>query len=938
MKGFLQDTAQAVVAAHGWRDMRDITVVFPTRRAGLVWKNELKEMQTLGHRAAIFLPEITTLSELFDSLSPLYGEEELPMICRLYHIYKEVTGEQVPLDIFYGWGRQLLADFDNIDKSMPPSQVKAFFDNTIEAKELEDVQLDEEVRQRLQELLSGGHKTVGEEAIRHKYEALWRNMYTLYRRLNEALEAEHKGRSGARMRRVITDWADLREHYEGRQYVFIGFNYLMPVEKDLLRLLHAQGQASFYWDYVEDFGTNEKAYSFIRRHIADLGNAARAEAWGAARDVEVVCATAANTQVQYAGEWLRAHYKQKGKSTAVVICDEQMLEPVIYALPAITPEGSTTPEPINITKGFPLSHTQIFAEVVAYLMDRQHDKRADEAGYAAVLDRLLQAVLDPAEKAAMAARSKEVDGLREDSWQWLLIQESLYQTRAAIQQFKLLLEDELLREDVGSLALLRSLMRRYLEGISLPFHGEPITDIQVMGVLETRMLDFDNLLLMNVEEGVVPKQQADQSFIPYYLRKAYSMQTREESASVYAYNFFRLMRRAGKVTMVYSDADTAMGRKSMSRFLMQMMVSEEFRVTKRVLTENNQLIESDLLDLTGNETSLLSRLEKHADGALYYPTEAGKKPHRYTLSPSALATYLTCPRRFYLQYVVGIRDTEKETLIFAANTLGSMVHSAMEYIYTHCCEDSKQPVKHIDPAYLQRVLDNKEGQQQKALAEAYKEQNKEYKRLHPQQEGDRYILEEHRMENAVILGFVRNILRRDIADAEKEGLSIVLLEQRRTFEIDLGEIGRLQVGGTIDRLDICGGVMRVVDYKTGSYSEEKVSADSIDKMLSADSKSHYVLQTLMYSETLVENEHKQHAGLPLQPHLFFAQKNLGKLETTVTLAKLPVMDYSTVRANFRMKLDAKVREVLTTVDFPQTDENNCTAFCPFLQICGRSEK
>lgn len=928
--GFLQHTAASIVSHFGWDRLQQLTLVFPSRRAGIVVKEALKEMQKEQHSAPILLPNITTLNDVFDSFSPLYKEDDLLLIFRLYHIYTSVVDQAVSPDIFYGWGQQLLADFNNIEKSITSDEeIGRFFANTVEAKQLEELEIDEEVRQRLDDLLREHNVSDSDGSIRQSYTLLWQNMYTIYRRLNAELDAEQKGYEGMRMRRVITDWNTLHEHYDNRTFVFIGFNYLMPIEKELMRLLYDQKQAYFYWDYMDDFQANEKAYSFIKQHISDFQGTtlSQAEQW-TKRPIDLISATSANAQAQYAGQWLRDKYTHKGQSTAIVICDEQMLEPVIYALSPITPKDSNEPELVNITKGFPLSGTQIYADVMAYLADRHHDCKEGET-YGDLLLRLIETVITPAEKAAR--KTAQDDPKQKESWQWLLIQESLYQTRLIINQLHRILEDPVMQIGQMSLHLLRTLLQRCLSSASLPFHGEPITDIQVMGVLETRLLDFENLLLLNVEEGVVPQKQSDFSFIPYYLRKAYHIQTREESASVYAYNFFRLLSRADDTTLIFSESATKMGHKTMSRFVMQMLVNpQQFEITKYTLSENNHLRLAPLLDLSDNKQNLLSKLEKGANGKLQYKTGG-----TFTLSPSAINTYIGCKRHFYLQYIPGIKHEDPETLIFAKNTLGSFVHSAMEHIYKdmfHCINGRNTP---IDANKLKAIKDNP-ADIEKALDAAYTAQNQEYAKHH-KDDTQHYIKEEHPMENEVIKGFIANILERDIEDAQKHGLCIRLLEQKRYFDIDLGDgKGIVQVGGTIDRLDIIGNeIMRVVDYKSGSYSKKKLST-TWDKLLT-DKDAKYILQTCIYSEAVEQNDHKNDSTR-LQPTLYYPQRKLTSSNTQTGVAiKKDITDYCDVREQFMPLLKEKVKEILTTTDFPQVEkENDCGAlYCPFLQICDR---
>ena len=209
-----------------------------------------------------------------------------------------------------------------------------------------------------------------------------------------------------------------------------------------------------------------------------------------------------------------------------------------------------------------------------------------------MMDLLVKEVLTKAKKQEPTANSQEPTANNQDDeplgWQELLILESEYQTRKIISQMRQLAAGGL--GDIPfTLKLLRLLMRRTMEAVTMPFHGEPVTDIQVMGVLETRLMDFDALLLLNVEEGVIPQRQADSSFIPYYLRKAYHMQTSDERATVYAYNFFRLLSRTEHATLLYSDVESLDGGKGMSRFIMQMLYSPEFEVDRMTMIEPSTL-------------------------------------------------------------------------------------------------------------------------------------------------------------------------------------------------------------------------------------------------------------------------------------------------------------------------------------------------------------
>ena len=922
MDSFLQQTARSIIDSTDWKQLSRTTLVLPSHRAGLVLKDEILRLQQERHAQAIWAPQVQTLTQLQDTLSPLYPEDELFTIVRLYKIYRSIQNtDLMSLDLFYGWGRQMLADFTNIDASMPAEEIPNFFENTIAAHELEQWRLDPETEERLRALIhSSAHDfDRSPESVKAQYEVLWQQLYTLYQGLQTELLAEQKGYPGMRQRAVLTHWDDerIQSQIRGRQYIFVGFNYLLPVERDLMLRLRDAGQARFYWDYVPDFETNEKAFSFAKQNAELLGNNNQSPITNHQSSVTLISCVSKEAQAQYVHRWLPENYTAKGQRVGVVISDETMLEPVIYALPAITLPGQETPEPINITKGFPLRNTAIYARVIAWLNDNARG-RADEIVAPDIIDRLLESLFE----SSTEEQSPITDNQSPLSWQELLILESEYQVSKIANQMRLLLTNGL--GDIPfKLKLLRLLMRRTMEAVTMPFHGEPVTDIKVMGVLETRLLDFDKLLILNVEEGVLPQKQPDSSFIPFYLRKTYHMQTSDERATVYAYNFFRLLSRAGHTTLMYATAETSESGKGMSRFVMQMLYSPDFIVEKRNLEESNTLTDSASHPIDISTKSILSTLTKDEQGMLVKPD--GK---RYRLSPSALNTYITCPYSFYLQYILGLRPKEDEQVLFEANTLGTFVHYTIEYIYRvflHC--DNHDPVP-VSPDEIEAIRTD-ESKLDEALMAAYAKMNEESETT--------YIPEHHAGENVVIKGYVANILERDREDAKK-GLQIYLLEQDRLFALPIDGVGEILTGGKIDRLDICGEgenkCLRVVDYKSGGYSDKthatKMSATWED-IMNSEEKS-YVRQTLIYSHAVLAHERMK---LPIEPNLFFCRRKLTDIVTTIDVENQTVHDYAAIASQFIQALQAKIRSILTATEFPQCDEKSCPSYCPFFDLCGR---
>ena len=936
---FLQQTARAIIEKMEWKQLSRTTLVLPSHRAGLVLKDEILRLQQEQHAQAIWAPQVQTLPQLQDSLSPLYDEDELMTIVRLYKIYSQElrakSQEPMPLDLFYGWGRQMIADFTNIDASMPAEQVPNFFDNTIAAHELEEWKLDEQTEERLRSLINGERTaySADRDSVRHQFEQLWKQLYTLYTALHAEMEAESKGYAGMRQRAVITNWEEeaIQAKIAGRTYIFVGFNYLLPVERELMQLLKSQNQALFFWDFVPDFQTNEKAFSFAQQNAGILGNAnpstiQRLTTKDERLKTTLIACTSREAQAQYVHSWLQDNYTANGQKVGVVICDETMLEPVVYALPAIQLPDKENPEPINITKGFPLRNTDIYSRTVGWLNDRQRGMASDIVS-PEFIDEMM-ADLFPVKKETTQTTETTESAL---SWKELLVLESEYQVRKIINQMRLIVTNGL--GDIPfTLKLLRLLMRRTMESVTMPFHGEPVTDIQVMGVLETRLMDFDKLLLINVEEGVIPQKQNDLSFIPFYLRKVYHMQTSDERATVYAYNFFRLLSRAGHSTLMYSTAETSEGGKGMSRFIMQILYSPEFEVEQLHMDEPNTLMPLDQTPLMQYK-ALRTMLQADNKGILR--RSDGK---RYVLSPSALNTFVTCPHSFYLQYILGLHGKEDEDVMFLDNTIGSFVHHAMQYLYTHELKcDNTKPVE-VKPEQLEALIAD-EAKLQEALMAAYDEMNRLYAEDFPD-EPCHYVPEQHISENVVIVGYMKNILERDKTDAE-QGLSLVLLEEPRYFAVDVPEIGQIQTGGIIDRLDKIGKgknqKLRVVDYKSGSYNNkthaEKMSATWEELMTHKDKG--YVRQTFIYSHAVMA---KDDSDTPIEPNLYFCRRKLNDIDTTLSIEDQTVQDYRAISDKVYEALQAKVADILTTTDFPKCDEDDCPFYCSFFGLCGRKRK
>ena len=679
MNTFLYEVIEQLIADKGINGLASTTIVVPSRRAMLHAKDCFREyMAAHNLQGPIQLPRLTTLSVLFDELSPLYKIDEIQAVCTLYDIYLQVEKDampdkdMLPLDVFYGWGRQLVQDFSNIDKTYPLVTAESFLSNAAEANILSQLDIDDDVRERLEQLVSDNPSTAVSGSKRKEFEAIWTNLTAIYQRFRVALG--QYGYEGARMKAVIEHWADetIQRKIAGQHFVFAGFNYLVPAEKQLMTNLKEVGKATFFWDYPSptSFTANNKAFRWIQRNAEFFGNAAAQHHWET-KDVELVSTVSCHSQAQYVYNWLMEHH-HAGDRTAVIICDESVLEQVIYALPQ---DAEDDPNPrfrhINITKGFLLRQTEIYSRLMKWL----DEGKSLEEFIAETTNELPrnEGGNDPSEVVQMTFTE-------------LLAKESTFQLLSHLTRFRQMQKDGKIPTNIPQRTF-AILLRRYLSSISFPFHGEPLADVQVTGVLETRAMDFDNLLLLNVEEGIVPNVSPDHSYLPYYLRKYYGLQTHEESTDVYAYNFFRLLSRAKKITMTFAGSETSKNSKTMSRFVKQIMASDNFRVTKHLLLEPN-------------DSKIIVPVEQLTN------IESDKEQPK--LSPSAINTFRECEMKYFLHYRMGIHELEEEDVLLSHSELGTYVHDALEELYSRYNDIAmiSEPINWSEIKHLECLQEN----------------------------------------------------------------------------------------------------------------------------------------------------------------------------------------------------------------------------------------
>lgn len=927
MSYFLQHVAQDL-RAH-FADLSRVVVVFPNRRAGLFLNDYLVE--GAPDDTPLWAPRYVTISELFRELSDVTLNDAVDSVCRLYAHYVDLlrsagdaATDELSLDTFYGWADRILADFDDVDKNM--ADASQLFRNLEELKELESTDFLSDAQKELIGSFFSNFDPDHKSELRERFRRLWNALLPLYRRLNAELLAEGKAYEGALYRRVVNALAEERCALPADVdcYAVVGFNVLDKAEQRLFEIMKKAGKARFYWDYdvyyadpyrAADRNTSRgfEAGLFIEENLRNFPNALPAECFDNFRNIEqieMVSATSEAAQAQSVSGWLEHHLppdETAHRRTAVVLCNENLLQPVLRVFPERVHQ-------VNVTKGFPLGHAEANTLVEQGFADLE--RRGISLPAVEVLDRL---------SARVNERAKEVCGRPDfdtSRFEDVLQSEAFYLMATLLNRLRIIAAAG--RLEVG-VSTLRRVVRQIVRQTTVPFHGEPAVGLQVLGVLETRCLDFDDVLLLSVNEGTLPQTPNDNSFIPYMLRKAFGLTTPERRTAVYAYYFYRLVQRTRRLRMTFNSSAEGLSSGEMSRFMTQLRVDRNLPIVDLALrVDLDSLLHTPAA--VDKPRDLVERLyRRDAEGRV-----KGAHP---SLSPSAINTYLRCPLRFYYEYVCKFRmpqPTPEDGI--QPNLLGTIFHAAAQAVYERVVSDHRGTPP---PGYLEAL--------------ARRPKTGEPSPLHPfikkafEDEGfDAANLPV--LEASVVEMYLRILLE---DDARLDELQVCELERWHEMHLPLPEglgASHVTIGGIMDRLDRVTHdgrrLWRIVDYKTGGDPE---TADSVAQLFEVrgGKHRHYMLQTFIYAEIL-RRELAPNAS-SIAPALYFVHRARGKngfspyLKMGKGKEKSEVVDFAEQVPDFAERLTQLVGEILDPARSfePLTDDEKTCKVCPFYALCYR---
>lgn len=955
MKKFLEYVAEDIISKYG-TDLSRIAVVFPNKRASLF----LNELLAKHAGRPVWSPAYITISEFFSQHSSLTVGDPIKLTCDIYKSFIECTGMDETLDHFYGWGQMLISDFDDIDKNM--ADASDVFRNITNLHELDDISyLDEEQKEILKRFFS--NFTDGNETeLKRRFMQLWCHLEDIYNNFRRRLRQQGIAYEGMLYREVATD-TDIDFRHD--TYLFVGFNVIQKVEQQIFSRLQKDGKARFYWDFDNYYMPTGKpsalpqneAGHYVSQYIRTYPNELDTNDDGIYnnlrknKSITYVSASTENVQARYINTWLKENGRYNdGRNVAIVLCDESLLATAIHCIPEEV--GS-----VNITTGYPLSLTAISSFVLQLLDLRINGYSAAKGTFRlkhvidvlshpysqyisdkcqTLKDTLVNERIYHPTPAAISPDSglstlfSPPDGSIPPT-QWLmnvlrliagkcgkaesdpLTQESLFRMYTLCNRIDGLVRAGDLNVDVITL---QKLIMQLINSTSIPFHGEPVQGIQIMGILETRNIDFDHVLILSCNEGNMPKGINDSSFIPYSIRKANGLTTIDNKVAIYAYYFYNLIQRADDITIAYNSSTDSGHTGEMSRFMLQLMIESGHNIRRISLKTGQRVIFTRPVEIQKDGKTL-----KALDDLAY-------------ISPTSINRYIRCPLQFYFNNIAKIDEPEDDPDEMSSRVFGNVFHNASEILYkqlrdkkgTVTREAIEYALKHkeliagtVDNGFAETIL---KGQTGRLI---------EYNGL-------------QLINREVIIRYIERLLQIDLRLTPLRINDVEASIQMDSVITTSNGKRTVKIGGRIDRLDQIndeengGQRLRIIDYKTGRYLTKSINTVYEIFSMPPEQGKHadYFLQTMLYACIIRHDKALNQGNLPVSPALLFIQyTSEDDYDPTLAIGKKPITDIAEYEEEFTERLRAVVSEIFEPdVPFRPTADKTACGHCPYSRLCG----
>ncbi len=949
---FLGEVARNLYEQYG-DEISSLTIVLPSQRARLFFSDEISHL--IDH--PVWQPEYLSMDDIMRQASSYAIGEKIITITELYKVYSQYHNES--FDKFYFWGEMLLSDFDLIDKYMIDADT--LFRNLCDIKELEaDLSyLTPEMRQIIHSFWSNfaNEETLTEE--KRKFLAVWLSLSPIYHRFKERLCELGFAYTGMLYRSAVENIDKGQEEPDlKRRYVFVGFNALSECEKRVLKYIsnNAEG-CEFYWDYDSYYVDNpeQEAGKFLRENLSLLK--AKVEIThdnflNINKKLSSISTISNVTQCKYVNTILReiSPSLQFDKQTAIVLTDESLLIPLLHSLPQELSDN------INITMGYPLRQTTAYTFVERVIELQKNIRKSSNAEmtfyHTDVMGILSHPYLTERESEVCENIRKEIlagryirvnSNMLPDNdllstifcptSSWSELSKYLLDTiniiistpteKAEVNKLQLsyltILSEQITelsnclnKCDIDiSISTFTSLLKRHLQTIRIPFSGEPLHGLQIMGILETRNIDFKNVIILSMNDDNFPGNlMGAPSFIPYNLKAAYGMPTPDHHEGVYAYYFYRLIQRAERIDMLYCSHSDEKTTGEKSRYIHQLHYESPYPIrqinfgvdvasatSKNIKIEKSGRTQEKLLEYISKENPRL-------------------------MSPAALAPYITCPLKFYFASIAKLKSTEELSEDVDNPMFGNILHNAMQILYK-TIEGVANPAED-----LKRML--KGDTIEKAVDEAISRNFLKGNATTQEEYTGSLIL----VKNMVIKYICQGVIPYDI---KHNDFAIMHREEKITMQHDIGDGRKVLLGGYADRIDsLNDGTIRVVDYKTG---KSHLEFNGIDSLFEGKNRAQFsnLTQTMLYSMVLKHNFSRN-----VVPELYFVRYMQNEDYNPRLIDKAAEdseVDYNTYAEEFEQTINNKLQELFNlNIPFeqcPEEESKEICAMCDFKTLCKR---
>ena len=952
MTPFLQYIAQYVFEHHA-DNTEHLCIVLPNKRGALYLKQHLAK----AFQKTIWLPRIISAEELVAELSGLQQADSIDLICDLYAVYKTILKDKAePFDAFAKWGTLMLQDFNEADRYLVDTN--ALYQNLKEIKEIENWSLSADSLTSTQQ----------------DYINFMHQMGDIYHEFAKVLSQKKQAYQGLMYRKAVDNYKNSSYIEQFSKILICGFNALNKAETLIFSDLVKEKKADIIYDTDNYYLENEsyEAGLFLRKNFSNtwlntknhIGNYFKE----IPKHIDIVAVPKQIGQAQVVSHQLH-QWIQQGKSlhkTAVILADESLLFPILNQLPNEVQHVNITMEyPLRLSPIYDLmdnlislhqstqklgaSSSYYFADVFKILQNALFKKYYKSFNPSIPLQSIIQKVID---KNYVWLNTKVLAELFEDSYQhiqnlfntWNNSSQGILAMSHVIQVFNTSESDDLklssteneylhvftkyfnrlqsliqTHDYLDSLITLKSLYKQIIGSASVPFIGEPLQGLQIMGVLETRTLDFENIILLGVNEGVLPSGKSANSFIPNDLKRYHGMPLYGDKDAIYAYHFYRILQRASNVLITYNTEHSVLGSGEKSRFITQLQFELQKYNSSHVITE--QMLSGDALPPSSRNKISISKTEFNLAPIIYKLTSNNQYGG---LSPSALITYKDCSLRFFFRYGAGIKETDDVEESAEANTQGSILHESLEMLYKPFVG------KVLTEKNIQDCLSNTESTVNVIFQNYFSQKESQF--------GKNYL------QRKVLYEYVKKLLHNDqkliqTAHQTNELLSLIDLEKDLSSSLSVNIKGvdtEIFIKGSADRIDKLGNKIRIIDYKSSVKTSDKFKFTNFEDLFT-DSDYNKMLQLFIYAWLVVKN--KMAKPEELQPCIIpfkkFEDKPRFILESSKETA---VLTFTTeLLQEFEDQLKIKISEIIISQEpFIQTEDEDKCEYCAYAGICNVS--